>query len=128
MKLEDQVVSIELAKEMKELGAGQDSLWCWAKCIPGDEYELTLTWDLDLRQGTYAAHTVAELGEMLPGRIQSIDNSWCYVHTTKLENTNEGLIAYYHDELKSNTEATARAKMVIYLIKAGYIKAKEIGK
>ena len=31
MALEQQVVSLELAKEMKELGFKQDSLWWWGE-------------------------------------------------------------------------------------------------
>lgn len=143
MKLEGQVVSLELAKEMKELGAGQDSLWCWVKCLPGDEYELTLTWDLDLRQGTYAAHTVAELGEMFPPFFSSYkteydgwqcESPWGfndrYVINSQKYQIYEKVLHAIPRRLvqEANTEANARAKMVTHLIKEGILKAEELGK
>jgi len=141
MKLEDQVVSLALAKEMKELGVPQHSIFGWYQyeCYnPYIEYK-----DLEERarvermavkgyseDPTFlcSAPTVAELGEMLPGHIKTTDNSWNSLHTTKLENGNEWLIAYYPDEIKANTEANARAKMILHLIKEGIIKVEEVGK
>jgi len=74
MKIEDQAVSLELALEMKELGAKQDSIFYWiqqgnyindwseAFIIPKKERD---TYDPTL-EGDCSAYTVAELGEMLP--------------------------------------------------------------
>jgi hypothetical protein len=127
MRIEDQVVSVELAKEMEELGIKQDSIWIWVKGV-NDKYGLVLEWDVDLRNETYSAFTVAELGEMLPGRMKTSDSGWNYLHTTKLENTNEWLVAYFKDELKGSSEADAHAKMLLYLLKEKIIKVGEVGK
>ena len=73
----------------------------------------------------YSAFSVAELGEMLP--------SWVY--TTKDNGTNKSFTSWYGDENTPNeididgdnniqhaeTEADARAKMLIWLIEKGYI-------
>jgi hypothetical protein len=131
MKLKDQVVSLELAQEMKELGAEQDSIWYWTWVDWNDETEwVIISQDSAARTNreTFSAYTTAELGEMLPGRMKTSDSGWNYLHTTKLENTNEWSIAYFNDELKGSSEADARAKMLLYLIKEGLVKAEEVGK
>ena len=117
--LEKQVTSLELSKRLKELGVKQDSYWKWenySKNAYGyvKEWQLTDSSCLDdeinvigLRDPKdyeiYAAFTVAELGEMLPGGYHSsrMDDVWyCEdVYVTKAE-----------------TEANARAKMLIWLI------------
>ena len=123
MKIEEQVVSIELAKEMKKLGAPQDSYFTW--CEYG-EYESEYLAPLSAAEINYkdnyfivvhvcAAFTVAELGEMLPFNYQStklyLDNGestveWCCCHSHKKQ----------HCEY-ADTEADARAKMWLYLKK-----------
>lgn len=72
MKLEDQVVSLGLAKELKELGVEQDSVWIWLKNPCRDSgYECTLSWNSDPYLENYSAPTVAELGKMLPSGFYS---------------------------------------------------------
>ena len=122
---EDQVVSVDLAREMKELGAKQDSVWYWIQ--QGDyvddwsEAFLILKEEKahydPTRDGDCSAYTVAELGEMLPASIRTVYDSWNYLHISKLKNTNEWLIAYWNDEIKSEKEADARAKMWVHLKK-----------
>ena len=134
MKLENQVVSLELAKKLKELGVPQRSLFVyvpeWAKDDTLVDFRIEHNdggWD----KTCIAAHTVAELGEMLPE----------YKHGYKVVRTywgdQRGVGAevslpdkYYQDDENSrhatthyaDTEADARAKMLIYLIENNLIK------
>ena len=103
-------VSLELAKEMKELGFEQESEFYWwifnngvSKLI---SKKIICQPHLE-NEAKYSAYTVGELGEMLPE----------YYSTFKVEDKYEG----YNDDgevLSSNiTEANARASMLIYLKK-----------
>ena len=128
MKLEKQVVSLELSKKLKELGVKQDSLFYWHTNKHGHpefirqtkENEGSLT-DLE----THSAFTVAELGEMLPFGAKSYVGS----HSNDLKVII--WVTEYHsvsddwecgDEKFAKTEADARAKMLIYLIENKLIK------
>lgn len=85
MKLEEQVVSLELAKKLKELGVKQDGLFQWFRQFPGDDYLLHYIdynhHEMDLKifkehfPDSCSAFTVAELGEMLPTGIYIDDSS-----------------------------------------------------
>lgn len=85
MKIESQVVSLELAKKLKELGVKQESLFAWhqalssnidtGEVIESDEWGVCLNPESgrtrDDKYGrkrwpAFSAFTVAELGEMLP--------------------------------------------------------------
>jgi len=140
MNLEKQVVSLELAKKMKELGFKQESLWWWRKLF-NDSYKIQSDHDLIKDIGVYfSAYTVAELGEMLPHTIG--DNTWlqwtkavngyneiceslAYVKWEEenslgqvfLENKHKIYCKPYKDKRfdEFETEADARAKMLIYL-------------
>jgi len=122
MKLKDEVASVEPAKKMKELGVKQDSIWVWIEspCM-NSGYECSLSWNSDPYLENYSAFTVAELGEMLPPSTYSMrltispDVWFC----------DSGLLI---PRERAKTEADARAKMLIYLIKEGIIKTEEIGK
>ena len=127
MKNEQQVCSLELAKEMAALGIDQDSIWCWTWIPWNDE----IIWSVILQRRytmikshreQYAAYTVAELGEMLPAFIKTDYGSHNYLHTTKLKDKNEWIIAYYDNEIIGDTEANARAKCLIYMHKKGILK------
>lgn len=114
MKLEDQVVSLELAKRLKELGVTQKSAFYWAtsevKCG-------TVSGELDLELSNYAsgdydncsAFTVAELGEIIPP----------YFHTHRLK---DGSWRGATDQDIAENEAEARAKMLIHLIEKGIVR------
>ena len=130
MKLEKQVVSLELSKKLKELGVEQESLWyhihfCQSHgMIPDGEIsgrERADSWNSEF---VYSAFTTAELGEMLPDDFISFRSKqgkhsstpkkidwWC----EKEEKT--GRVWLKH----SDTEADCRAKMLIYLIENKYI-------
>lgn len=129
MKLEQQVVSLELAQKMKELGFKQESLYYYS--------ELSLKpngathWQLgDFKFYTSnnhaSAYTVAELGEMLPDNIKVDGNSYWYEERkTHISDGEIYYIVYYKFEhptkgdviaFNGNTEADARAKMLIYLV------------
>lgn len=124
MKLELQVVSLELAKRLKELGVKQESLYCWAFPLYSQRCRLHWHEKLTVREwggATISAFTVAELGEMLPLLIdvdgtltswegsKSGDGSW----ETWLEDGKGNMIA---SKFVCETEADARAKMLIYLL------------
>lgn len=116
MKLEEQVASLELSKELKEAGYEQEGLWWWGQSYWGDG--TMLRWDcvdkktietVPFDKG-WVAPTVAELGERLPVYFHSFlgDGMWhCY--KAGAEKTVEKQVA--------NTEANTRAKMWLYLKK-----------
>jgi len=131
MKLEDQVCSLELAKKLKQLGVAQKSVFQWASTTTTDETsEYGLRWIHEIRKGGiigkdgYSAFTVAELGEMLPWMINN-DSPPYYLEAHKIIQTvdiDEWEIVYarsnYPDLIhkRADTEADARAKMLIYLL------------
>lgn len=131
MKLENQVVSLDLAKRLKELEVKQESLFYWAECC--DNRLITADWH-DQEMGewgdchTYAskphvsAFTAAELGEMLPFSVVD-DAHECTVEVYKdfkgnweawLEVAKSGWMS--GEKIVADTEADARAKMLIYLL------------
>ena len=79
MILESQVVSLELAKKLKELGVKQESRWDWVRSSTTGRYKLVIIGGRGNKGFTdyicagrdnkfgeiYSAFTVAELGEML---------------------------------------------------------------
>ena len=135
MKLEDQVVSLELAKRLKELGVKQESLFYWVNgLISNAEHAIECQYEnrnKGTRHSISSAFTVAELGEMLPWRIDGKDitdkrrkiayfleyeaggMSVCYTHHL---NVTKVLV-----ERIAETEADARAKMLIYIIENNLI-------
>jgi hypothetical protein len=122
MTLEHQVCSLDLAKRLKELGVKQESLFYWWR-HEGDSRYILINPILDNRTPKsyvdayaqaemYSAFTVAELGEMLPRSkfIYSypgfVESAWCCEMGTGQDGHRE----------YANTEANARAKMLIYLL------------
>jgi len=123
MKLEEQVVSLELAKKLKELGVKQDSFFKWGKMAgePRVFYPAMMTAFYDT---LCSAFTVAELGEMLP---EGDGGDYCKGYFTMDNEAYE-----YHPEYKEHceiyrigvwekTEADARAKLLIHLIEEGLV-------
>jgi len=71
MTIESQVVSLELAKKLAELGIKQESLWYWGRW--GKIWELVQT-NPQANLDKYSAFSVAELGELLPMAIDYKDD------------------------------------------------------
>lgn len=132
MKLEHQVVSLELAKKLKELGVKQESYFAWFYDDGMSEWELSRYQDdwpkdewpaNDIRQ--YSAFTVAELGELLPvafadSEMRSIavnfgrySGGWSvgYKYLVKRRGEKQTL-----HRKQAASEADARAEMLIYLL------------
>lgn len=117
MKLEQQVCSLELAKRLKDAGAKQESLFYW--------FTNQLVYRCDLskweksKKYIFSAFTVAELGEMLPFNVKTnkIGDSgkWFARHFIGPNNS-------MGDGITADTEADARAKMLICLIEQGLVK------
>lgn len=124
MKLENQVVSLELSRKLKELGVKQESLFYWHPRLDGANRPYIVP--ASHRNGTspnkdfIPAFTVAELGEMLKARYFTVQHSWKEAgkwrcHYRHLE-TGEVIIEREGLKFEAKTEADARAAMLIYLI------------
>jgi hypothetical protein len=134
------VVSLELAKQLKELGFEQDSLFYWVECI-NDElpcFKVPHISSLDKVDDDdliiCSAYTVAELGEMLPASVitetlinkKSDGAKWFAMKYDDELNKDGSKKMEYVNELGDNKfraryEADARAKMLIYLKKNNLI-------
>jgi hypothetical protein len=138
MPLERQVVSLDLSRQLKELGVKQEAAFYWkhkAKhfCgndeIPDGEAFLEPTNYTEFPEVVDgAAFTVAELGEMLPwlsgiGRLKAYKNSngdWACEYSNSYKKEDD-------KTFRADTEADARAKMLIHLIKQGIVTPKKEG-
>lgn len=122
MKLESQVASLQLSKKLKELGVVQESAFYW-------EINLRNDWTLYFEYGeprmnaNASAFTASELGVMLPDGIGSFKTS------TKGYSC-RGSIGYASGFgfQKADTEANARAKMLVYLLDQKIIPVDEVNK
>lgn len=108
MKLEQQVVSLELAKKLKGLGVKQDSLLWWTsdKQVV-DTNTANLKDTREIGRVLYAAFTVAELGEMLKTTDYELP---------QFDGDEWSAGPYFLGACKADTEADARAKILIYLL------------
>lgn len=116
MKLEQQVVSLELAKQLKKAGYPQEGLWWWnqdtAYKRPHITRKPTGYWaEFNItKHNMIVAPTVAELGKELPpyyiSYFREIEQKWC---CGNLEDFSQLTIA--------DTEGNAKAKMWLYLKK-----------
>ena len=125
MKIEQQVVSLELAKQLKEAGFKQDSKWWWwvNKLSPKSKPSVSYYGDNKPIKDweCIAAPTVAELGERLPNRCKtrwfteqvSGLSSW----VCRLWDCDADGKATFGQNFFADTEANARAKMWLYLKK-----------
>ena len=116
MKLEQQVVNLELAKRLKELGVKQESLHEWKRNHHTHAYMVDQQgpWESADTEALIAAFTVAELGEMLPESFAVPRKSWerdadAFLWGIYIEKPKPTIIS-------AATEADARAKMLIYLL------------
>lgn len=131
MKLEQQVVSLELAQKLKELGVKQESLYYWATFDVDEEAPAEIidaytrkakSWFIG--ENCYSAFTVAELGE----KIRKQEKYGMPIYDTYHKQWYSG---YWDDEcneqanywidISADTEADARAKMLVYLLENNLI-------
>ena len=130
MKLESQVISLEIAKKLKELGVKQESHFYWSKAFDINDYftgdepvveELRWLEYCEMEKAKIcSAFTVAELGEMLPVY-------WQYSY----QRTDGETIGYFDlEEIEkkktfhwwgNETEADARGLMLIHLLENNLI-------
>jgi hypothetical protein len=123
MKLENQCVSLEIAKRLKELGVKQDSYFHWRR-----KYNKRIKGKFTLNIGTlqpllgdkhlaYSAYTVAELGELLPDMIMVFRDEFkrwrCDYKSAQKDR--DALIM-------EDTMADALGEMLIHLIGKGLVK------
>lgn len=131
ISLLNQVVSLEYAKRLKELKVPQkNGLYCWVKNRFGDFYVTSegITPMITSDDENCMAFTVAELGEMLPARIRNkktgnLDFLRMHKGDDYKQDVRDKFTLEYHTtfyaplcRISSNSEADARAKMLIYLI------------
>jgi len=129
MELSKQVTSLELSKKLKELGVKQESIfYCVKSEHRGEDYYFLSYSDDSQFGGLYprltgediSAFTVAELGEMLKGWIYECrcgGNVWTITAVNPPSEDKDGKPTYQTHS--ANTEADARAKMLIYLLENG---------
>lgn len=124
MKLEVQVTNLELSKRLKELGVKQESSFYWHRSIPVDlnDWALVRVNAGGVAMEYISAFTVAELGEMLPERYftQKWDCKWSGYQ--EISEGKKALLPVCFESFTSDTEADARARMLIYLIEQGLVK------
>jgi hypothetical protein len=128
MKIEDQVCFLEQAKRLNELGVNQESLIYWWHKWEGNSDDdagkniLTLTQHSNTIP-VASAFTVAELGQMLPDIIAS-EHLYSYQQARNWSDTRlpkHRLVYWFSNDIElhrvdAETEADARAKMLIYLL------------
>lgn len=120
MKLENQVVSLELAKQLKEAGYPQEGLWYWTGDITNEiELRNSIHWSSGQRfKKVYTAPTVAELLGKIPfdnARLEKIVTAYGGKEVYRAKH----IIDYKgnsHNE-DENNPADAMAKMWLYLKK-----------
>lgn len=123
MKLEQQVCSLELAKKLKELGVKQESLFWYERVKVAGKNEWLKDWTLAFNNNSkpyseayiLSAFTVAELGQILPDKI-----------LYELYHDHLWQINAYGQKIIVDTEADARAKMLIYLLENKLIYKRKI--
>ncbi len=125
MKLENQVCSLDLAKKLKELGVKQESLLSWfahGLSTPEKPHHFvywSTTGDCKNDAGfgyeECATFTVAELGEILPWQRVFEGGVAKDLHCVRGYKTFQ---LYYElpPTIFDDTEANARAKMIVYLL------------
>lgn len=128
MNLQDQVTNLELSKKMKDLGFPQESLFYWRtpredRNIYGDLIYKSFAPHLQYGgNGEYSAYTVAELGTLLPKTYMSFHDSLDHWYCEDLDT----FINPQYKSISYETEANARAAMLVYLKENNLIDPKNI--
>lgn len=115
MNLEQQVVSLEYAKRLKELGVEQESYFYWVNKHQSG-------WTILYSHGSHcyeecSAFTVAELGELLPSgywESHSVNAGYEIGYSRGGVKFGPDLVDRYF--VLDRRESDARAKMLVYLI------------
>ena len=136
MKLENQVCSLELSQKLKELGVKQESLFWWldrgggfqiqyvedlTDCAYDDEkngsrFDWAMNYMKKFGENNYlSAFTVAELGEMLPENENIVFMRFPNNHFQNVMQDDKKW-GKYSGYAEGNTEADARAKLMVYLL------------
>lgn len=124
MNLEQQVVSLEYAKRLKEFGVTEKARFMWVEEVDGHGIYLHPTHDNQIDENScgvsearyptlyknYFAYSVAELGELLPEKV-------CWRGYANYGG--EWKIQFGDFEAKARTEADCKAIMLIYLLENG---------
>ena len=116
MKLEDQVVSLELAKKLKALNVKQESYFYWYKAPYSDynEVEEGLTdGDVPSDWVVASAFTIPELGEMLGVEAANAHIQAAYGHVFNVPDTR---FTTARGVQLCMTDPNIGAKMLIYLL------------
>ena len=144
--IEKHCVSLELSKKLKELGVPQKSEFYWLRGADPKEGIWTIVHKqimedviYDKRNLPTSAYLASELGEMLPNYINipykngktKSPNHFLVLKKYPVDKHNWG-IRYYRTsrsiniEKRADTEADARAKMLIYLIENSLFKLEDL--
>jgi len=132
MKLEDQVCSLDLAKRLKELGVKQESIFSWFVPYAAPEnaevgrFELVSDHAKTIMDIS-SAFTVAELGEIIQKALPDKVFHWWWSEQVEIRSQYVGLGPRHGGTVEhtahASTEADARARLLVYLIEQGLVKA-----
>lgn len=126
MKLEDQVVSLELAKKLKSLNVKQESLFYWqADVSNGEAIRVSQGHSRSMYEENFSAFTVAELLESLPSQIyREKRGAQCALTILKATPDFKGFYVEYYDVNTTDDSnlANALAKMLCYLLDNDLLK------
>jgi hypothetical protein len=134
MNIENQVCTLEQAQKLKELGIAQNMCYFyWERCPLEQRHTVKPFDDVidsnligsgnELPVTAFSAFTVAEMGVLLPGHIGAdLDIAM------DIENFNDQFYVCYPSikTVWGDTEAEARANMLIYMIETGKLTDQEI--
>ena len=132
MKLPSQVCTLEQAKKLKALGIVQDAYFIW-----GEQGVITESWGVEGNEDVfYSAFTVAELGTMLPATIDGLKlPQWpigfkeaapTYGMQYRWDAHDAHHRVYPLHVVFGDSEAQARADLLICLIADGKVSAEEV--
>lgn len=140
MKIENQVCLLSQAKKLKELGVEQISYFSYREEIGYPNNPVPLITEKEFPKGVdakafniYSAYSVAELGVMLPqdnddhffeSHYNDHYGEWtCNYQTWKNDDREE---LRHINDTGGDTEAEARADMLIFLLENNLIKVEEV--
>ncbi|HET7036941.1 MAG TPA: hypothetical protein VFI42_14750 [Thermomicrobiaceae bacterium] len=132
MDLTEQVVSLELARRLKALGVPQESMYWWQEDGPGNDHWAILQFPASTFLSTdgpvpfekTAAHNAGELGRLWPELARSYrlaDGRWQALAPLELA---EARGWGWREPLRASgeTEADARAALLVQLIEGGWLR------